>query len=681
MKNKTKPQEKAKFVAKGKNKSAPKTKSVQKQHSNKPSLKQKAARTVQSIERGALAPSMDNEFISVSDKFRFGEFKDGGITKETSAGVRQNQIFLQLPVNPRRLLAVAKLNDVLKDNVPTVYKCEPYNENSYQYRIDSAELVLSGVMPSSVSGEVCAFFTSNLSRTINETNVLDAYESSKHKIQVSGKQVKSLKFSTGTLFINDDMTSDMAPDPSLCYAGLLVVFVRSPVVTAVAVASSSSADPNFSYLGPMVQAQLKMKCSYKGYEYAPQNIDSKSLGSKYSQEMFTTMIVPSQIVTSGGYVQCIPTFSVPPELQGSVLTTAYAETYGGEWIGTTGDKTRPIFNMRLHNIPPSLGVSPVLLPGVIGTIDLFSWDSFTGFIQSAVAKLIDLPNQVNAKFVDLFGDVAGNALYSIAKWTVTLGISALTGGVLVNSSVVGHDPQGYPLDSSGNITNGYVEPGSFLWQQTLNYYLATNQGAYIQSVLAQGVEISFMNIKPWNYWNSDAPVGSNNAYVGSSGRLGAWTKPVYGYTEVKPSFGQPSSIGSTVSRPAEIKVSQLASDHVTKRLGATVAQPISFFMYVPAGGSVKVFSTEATQPSAGVSLPKSFMTTIAQLQSYYKFCDYNVTGGGYAIQRLTGHLSFFSGFGASFVTTTGQITVSELLALMVSAPDGMCHPADRKSVV
>lgn len=669
---KKRPTEKVKFTAKGKNKKPVASSSRQ------PTHKQNGRSVVKAIESGALAPSMDNEFVSVTDKFRFGEFKDLGVTSETGMGVKTNQIFLQLPVNPRRLLAVAKLNDVLKENVPMVYKCESYNSNSYQYRIDSAELILSGVMPSSVSGEVCAFFTSNLSRQITETNVLDAYESSKHKINVSGKMVKSLKFSTGTLFINDDPTSPMAPDPSLCYAGLLVVFVRSPVVASQGVASSTSGDPpDFSYLGPMVQAQMKMKCSYKGFEYAPQNVDSRSLGNTYDQDLFTTHIVTSQIViNSDDTVSCLPTFFVPPEMQSDVLTTAYAQTYGGEWLGSTGSQTKPLFNMKLHNVPPYLTTKATIIPGVIGSVNLFSWSSFTGFVQSAFSKLMALPDQINQRFIDLFGEVAGNALYNISKWVVTAGVSMVTGGILTKQigAMNSWNSQGFPIDSTGAVCTGYIKAGSVEWNTVYQSFIASGQGAYLNEATAQGVDISFMNVMNLNYFHND---GGAQPYIGSQGRIGAWTKPVYGYTEVKPSFGQPTSIGTTQTRPAPLRISQLASDHTTQRLGATIPTTVSFFGYCASGGTaVKIYPTEATNTAPGIMTPNSVIATVAGMQSYYHFCDYNITPGGYAIQALSGHISIHSSLGASFNSTTGAISPHEVLTVMAAETDGVGNPCD-----
>lgn len=646
MKTKSKPQEKVKFVAKSKNKSAPKTKSVHKPPAHK-SAPKKAAMVVKNIEKGALAPSMDNDWVTVSDRFRFGEYKDNGLTTETGAGVRQNQIFLQLPVNPRRLLAVAKLNDVLKDQVPIIYKSESYNENSYQYRIDSAELTLSGVMPTSVSGEVCAFYTSNLAKQITETNVLDAYESSKHKICVSGKQIKSLKFSTGTLFINDDQTSKMAPDPSLCYAGLLTVFVRSPVVASQAVASSvPNGDPDFQYLGPMMQASMKIKTSYKGFEYAPQNVNTME-GSGYDQQLFDTHIVPSPMVVAGpdDDILVCPTFAVPPDLESSVVTTAYIQTNGGEWLGTTGDRAHPSFNLRLHNVPPHLDLVSKIFPLGFGTIDLFSWSSFTGFIQSAFSKLADLDNNINGRFVSLFGEVAGNALYNIGKKIVTAAISYATGGFLVADDGTGRkwDSDGYPLTNTGAITTGPVLQNSTLYDDAVRAFLVSGQTNYISVAQAQGVPPSFMNVMNTNYFHSDA---LRAAYIGSSGKIGAWTKKLYGYTEVKPSFGQPTSIGTTQVVHDPSFVSQRPSDHLTRTLGADRATTISFFITWSLDNGVNLHTSEGSYPFPATPTlfqPDGWFGDVNSVVSHYGLCDLFTLSAGADNQHfvaMEGHLTF-----------------------------------------
>lgn len=574
-----------KDVSKGKGKVAPqkahKPKAPKKPH---PMPKKGVAPAKGNIESMALAPAMDNDVVYSKDSFYFGTYVDKGTTTLTSDGsVKDNQILFCVPVNPHNIVGVSRIHDVIGGRVPPDLACTQKMENSYQFAIQECVLRMEGLMPSTISGKVGAFYTSRLDRIPNSNNVMSIYQSikPKRKCEISLKGKTSFAFKTGWAFLDNDLTSssEVKPTVNTSHCGYIVAFVMSPCTAALTTAESTDR----RYGGPLVTVHCDLKVAYSGYEFAARNLDENDTDN-YDGEYEILKERTHAVINNAVAVQFLdyttnpngilkycyvfaPVLATPPDIEAAAVNTEFRQQFTGAHLGTTGSMTKPSFNIRPNPTQQKLVISEAELVRVVDadgvpvsypTTKLGFVDSALKFIDSAIAAF---DSAVQDGFVTVFGPEAGDTAYAVAKKLFALALEIVPLLILAQNTASPTNNSRPIWNANGcpyywNETNqaetliiGPIKPGTFYYQQTLNTLMGLNGNGstlgqqYTDAynfAQANGVPFTIMCV-PEDRMFVSAAIYPQPPYAFMDGKVNYWVRESGGQLLVKDTFGQPIS--------------------------------------------------------------------------------------------------------------------------------------------
>lgn len=589
-----------------------------------------------------LSPAMNSPGVKVSDHFRLGEMTDNGTTVQSEFGVTHNQLMFVLPINPRRIIGYAQYLSLLRQEVPPPYRMSPYARNSYQCEINKCTLHLESVIPTTVSAEVCAFYTPNLTRDITSDNVLDIFNSipkSQTASTTRPSQTVSISMSSGQMFLAN-LEGDGAPDPVLTNAGYMVVFVKTQPVVALATTDDRA------YLGPLVNVSITLDATFHGYELAPQSI-SDTETDEYSEYSTPCSPIPNHVFAtnpSAGTpaVYFMPTFRISASLEAAAVRAADASVNTGQYAGSTGTFQKPVLALTRSAIRPYFEIPPQNYNGA--TVQFLTFKGIVDAVQSAWAGLISNPREIVAQSLNqIFGSAVGNVIYLVGDALATF-FSALgtvptpTPNPYANPPTQGlnyrWNATGWPVTMNGTPGGVYNVCGVLQYQSSAyNYGLSSIQTKYpelngtIQSLQAQGAPPAIVYCPLYMLFSQfTGPDGLvYYPYFGRMSNDGAWLKVNSGAIEAKATFGQPTAVDTILPTSFVQMTPRTLSLVVNGRRPLQRLSSNTLVMIFQAGAAAPLLYSMGAH-AAGVTTLNP-VTTLAQFNAAMPNSDIPINGG------------------------------------------------------
>jgi len=571
---------------------------------------------------------MDTAPINQSEKIRLIELRnDPTATVMDEIGlIKRSQILLNIPANPQKFYATAAVADVIRGLVPAPKKCTPYNENSRMYSVREGCVHIEGTEAPFTSGSLTIFRTSNTDRVIDAENVLSICDSlpAKQKMVIGHDKLKkgskhAFKFSTGVTFLDSDRADDYVDGKRSAQMnpGTIVMFVSSPFVAGVPVGGTSAADRDYN--GPLANLWFSHSTDYFGYEQAPQKIDkihAEREGTELSVQGVHAVPMPNVVVTAPAYgtlpeqAYSVSPFSMatPPEVQYAALNTALNASHDGEIIGHSGHaqlgqfrsstlrRTLPLTFKAVDTGTMEGGFS--FTKNSSGDPELWSVGSvLDGFLESAIGFVAGpLGEGIYLGITSLIGTTPGNMIDSLMDETFVYAPSGTPNVQVLNGTI-------QPRGGWPSLTDNSSAAGGGGWQCAAGWCDQQAGGAiwtaYASAypVLAQTLnEMQGISTAPWKWFAAPVanlfapnPVTSQPAMYPENpgddcGRIGFWEERDRDGLELRPGFGQPTTVTAIRSdpRPTPLISSQLLGT------GSSVACKIAsgrFFLAVDSGHS------------------------------------------------------------------------------------------------